>query len=187
MRELDRLVGADALPPQRARHAVDELAPSGMKLDGRWARRELRQVQLAPVVAVRQVDLLEHRLARGVRRRRPAATRQQRDERRAPAQRPHARTAFKRLVEARAQQSHRLVDLRRGHVERRHEAHRAHAAGQQQQAIVVRARRSPRRSSIARRRAIRSGLDQLHADHQAAAAHVADARVTRAPARAAGP
>ena len=59
---------------------------------------------------------------------------------------------------------------------------RAHAAGQQQQAVVEGA--VTRRSHSSRARPCWPGLDQLHADHEPVAAHVADARIARPAARA---
>ena len=188
MRELDRLVIADALAPQRAAHAVDERRAVGQEAHRRRAGGQLRQVQLAPVVAVRQVDLLEHRLAaRGS----PAtathadtsATPHATPRMRLPATRirlrPRARPALRAgwCAAARSlRRSPRVVD-----VERRHEAHRARAARQQQQAVVEGAR-DHRIAQRARRRARGIGFDQFHADHQALAAHLADARELALPA-----
>src|SRR5688572_23092190 len=65
MRQLDRTVAADFLTPQRAGHAVDERLAVGREREARWSAGQLRQVHLAEVVVVRQIDLLQHRLALG--------------------------------------------------------------------------------------------------------------------------
>ena len=49
-----------ALPPQTALHRVHERRAICGPRNGRGSRRELRQVQLAEVVVVRQIDLLQH-------------------------------------------------------------------------------------------------------------------------------
>src|SRR5678815_5592640 len=63
VRELDGELSADLLPPQRAGHAVDERLAVRRPRDARRPARQLRQVHLAVVVGVRQVDLLQYRLA----------------------------------------------------------------------------------------------------------------------------
>jgi hypothetical protein len=65
VRELHRRRRSEGDAPERALHREDELAP--VTREGRGARpaRELGKVHLTVVVAVRDLDLLEHRLAQG--------------------------------------------------------------------------------------------------------------------------
>jgi hypothetical protein len=56
---------AQRLPPERALHRVDELPAVGRPGDGAGAARDLGQVHLSVVVAVRDLDLLENRLPGG--------------------------------------------------------------------------------------------------------------------------
>src|SRR5262245_14057653 len=88
MGELDGFGLADFLPPERTAHAVHDTLRVRHEGYGRGAGGELRDVELSPVVAVRQVDLFEHRLPRGPRRRA-----RQTGQRRSQQQAPHARTA----------------------------------------------------------------------------------------------
>ena len=66
VRQLSRFITADRLSPQRTRHAVDDARTIGGKRCGCWPRGRLRNGIFAPVVAVRQVDLLQNWFARAV-------------------------------------------------------------------------------------------------------------------------
>ena len=65
MRHLVGGVLVDALPPQRAGHRINQRLPVGEEIGRGRTGGELRQIELAPVVAMREIDLLEHRLATG--------------------------------------------------------------------------------------------------------------------------
>ena len=53
-----------ALPPERALHRVDQPLPVRRPRRRTWPGSQLRKVELAVVVRMRQVDLRQHRLAR---------------------------------------------------------------------------------------------------------------------------
>ena len=62
VRQLRRRIGADALPPERPLHRVHQLTPVRRPCRRARPARHLRDVQLPPVIRMRHVDLLEHRL-----------------------------------------------------------------------------------------------------------------------------
>ena len=62
-RELLRLVAIHALPPERPPHGIDDLGAVGGPGDGARPARHLRHVHLAPVIGMRDEDLLERQLA----------------------------------------------------------------------------------------------------------------------------
>ncbi len=64
--QLASLVAPDLLQPQRSGHAVHDLPAVRHERRRRGTRGRLRHVHFPPVIAVRNVDLLEHRLARSV-------------------------------------------------------------------------------------------------------------------------
>ena len=62
--ELPRGVAVQLLQPQRAGHAVDNRLAVGREIRRRRPAGQLRHVELAPVVGMRQRDALQHRLTR---------------------------------------------------------------------------------------------------------------------------
>ena len=104
MSEFGSVFTVDALAPERAcpycRLTIDCRAGSSP----RKARGQLRQVQLAPVVAMRQIDLLEHRFAPACRRQRRAAAARTRATTTSSAGVVHAERPARHLAQTHAQQ-----------------------------------------------------------------------------------
>ena len=80
--------GIDLATPKRAFHRVDKFVARRHERHGRRTRRQLRDVELAPVITVRQRNLGENRLPPGARRRRRGEER--RDGEQGAGDAPHA-------------------------------------------------------------------------------------------------
>src|SRR5579871_5771548 len=78
-----------------------------------------------------------------------------------------------RFLQRHLDQGERLIDVCPGYHQRRDEAHGADSAREQQQAIVIGAGQEPLAQGGVGPSGVRIG-DELHADHEAAAAYIAD-------------